>query len=298
MNNLIGIGNRLTQTDANGNISSFTMGASNQYLSGNGTWINFPAIPPSLWNQSGSSIYFNAGSVGIGTNNPNPAYLLDIAGDAHVNNLFVSGGVLISQKITASQSLKTDSIHSYTGETNFTSLKVKLANQFQVVGNSLFQGTVTSPAGYLFAPGKGITYSPANGTQVERFLLGNGTVLGATCLIPNANPWFTHFGWIQSVSNPSTGTQAALTTGSAPWDGSGIIEVEGTDQFGHANNGLLVNYFCGRNTLINTNNALANRGGIIYMGEQVAMAKNVKIGYDATKNIDPTASLSIWQENS
>lgn len=65
---------------------------------------------------------------------------------------------------------------------------------------------------------------------------------------------------------------AAVSIGSAPWDGNGIIEVEGTDQLGGTNNGLLINYFCGRNTLINVNNGLANGGGTIFMGNKVDMA--------------------------
>jgi hypothetical protein len=67
---------------------------------------------------------------------------------------------------------------------------------------------------------------------------------------------------------------------SAPWDGTGVIEVEGTNQFGIGESPLLINYYCGRNTYINTG---AN-GGIVGTG------KNVEIGLPQT---DLNTNLNI-----
>jgi hypothetical protein len=141
INYLAGTGNRFLQTDAAGNIVSFPMGTTGQYLAGNGTWVNFPSIPQNLWTQTGSGIFYN-GNVGI--NIAHPAYALDITGDLHVsNNVYVGGGVLISEKISVNSSLKTDTIHSSVGKTTFTA-PVKLKFQFEVDGSSIFNGQVNA----------------------------------------------------------------------------------------------------------------------------------------------------------
>ena len=151
INSLAGTNTRLLQTDANGNIIFLPQGSPNQVLYGNGTWGALP-VAPVIWQQAGSKAYYNNGFVGIGTNNPQVA--LDVVGDVKVsNNLYVGGGILISQKVEASSSMKTDTIHSTSGETKFTAKlmfldKVQvegatlLKSQFQVNGTSLFNGTV------------------------------------------------------------------------------------------------------------------------------------------------------------
>ena len=151
INNLAGTGTRLLQTDANGNIMFLPQGTASQVLYGNGTWGALP-VAPVIWQQAGSKAYYNNGFVGIGTNNPQVA--LDVVGDVKVsNNLYVGGGILISQKVEASSSMITDTVHSASGETKFTAklmfldkIQVEgatlLKSQFQVNGTSLFNGTV------------------------------------------------------------------------------------------------------------------------------------------------------------
>jgi hypothetical protein len=143
--------NRLMQADVNGNLIPLASGSASQVLYGNGTWGALP-VAPVIWQQAGSAVYYNNGFVGIGTNNPQVA--LDVVGDVKVsNNLYVGGGILISQKVEASSSMKTDTVHSASGETKFTSklmlldkIQVEgatlLKSQFQVNGTSLFNGTV------------------------------------------------------------------------------------------------------------------------------------------------------------
>jgi cytoskeletal protein CcmA (bactofilin family) len=143
--------NRFMQVDANGSLIPFPVGSPSQVLYGNGTWGTLPVVPV-IWQQAGSAAYYNNGSVGIGTNAPQAA--LDVVGDVKVsNNLYVGGGILISQKVEASSSMKTDTIHSTSGETKFTGklmlldkIQVEgatlLKSQFQVNGTSLFNGTV------------------------------------------------------------------------------------------------------------------------------------------------------------
>lgn len=56
--------------------------------------------------------------------------------------------------------------------------------------------------------------------------------------------------------------KSSLTIGSAPWNGSGIIELNGTNESGNPNV-LTVNYFCGRDVAICTNN---DAGGVVSIG--------------------------------
>ncbi|MBL7893798.1 MAG: hypothetical protein JNK50_00795 [Bacteroidia bacterium] len=108
LNSLIGNGNRVLLADAYGNISALSQGNSNQYLSGNGTWNNFPSGVTG-WSINGNVMYNNnSGYVGIGTSNPN--HLLDVNGDMHIaNNLYVDGKILISDRIESGV-IRTDSI--------------------------------------------------------------------------------------------------------------------------------------------------------------------------------------------
>ncbi len=153
INNLAGTGSRLLQTDSSGNIIFLSSGSPTQVLFGDGTWGAIPTpTTSSPWSQSGTNVY-TTNNVGIGTSFP--LFPLDVYGDMRVsNNLYVGGGIVISQKMQATSSLKTDTVHSVTGETNFTS-KVILKNQFQVDGSSLFNGTLQatniSTTGYLNA---------------------------------------------------------------------------------------------------------------------------------------------------
>jgi len=87
-----------------------------------------------------------------------------------------------------------------------------------------------------------------------------------------------HRNGLYAKLRPTGQVASALTIGSTGWDGSGIIEVSGSDENGQANNKLLINYFCGRNTLINTNTSLSNGGGIVSMGKFVKMMKHLEIG--------------------
>ena len=171
LNNLAGAGTRLLQTDASGNVIFLPAGSPSQVLFGDGTWGAVPTPTTSgPWAQSGTNV-FTTNNVGIGTSFP--LFPLDVYGDMRVsNNLYVGGGIVISQKMQATSSLKTDTVHSVTGETKFTS-KVILKQQFQVDGTSLFNGTLQ--ANDISTTG---SISAVNST-ITGFLATNKLILGS-----------------------------------------------------------------------------------------------------------------------
>lgn len=157
LNNLIGIGTRLVATDANGNIIPFTMGNPGDVLYGDGTWGGLPLMPAELWISTGSDIYYN-GKVGIGTSTP--AFPLDVIGNVRIsNNLYVGGGIIISDKVNANaevvtgkmiaDSIVTDSTKGFYGTTKFNG-DIKLSSRLNVDGNTIIGGNLT--AGSVSSP--------------------------------------------------------------------------------------------------------------------------------------------------
>ncbi|HLC84155.1 MAG TPA: hypothetical protein VJI69_10025 [Bacteroidia bacterium] len=157
LNNLMGIGNRLMQTDANGKIIPFPMGDPLKVLYGNGTWGALPTIPTALWSSSGYNVY-HLGYVGIGTNSP--TYPLDVIGDARIsNNLYVGGGIVITDKVNANSEVKTgmiktdsivtDSTKGFYGTTKFNG-DIKLSSKLNVDGEASIGGTLKLLGGLTF----------------------------------------------------------------------------------------------------------------------------------------------------
>ncbi len=132
-----------------------------------------------------------------------------------------------------------------------------------------------------------ITYDSTAGTETIQF----GTIRSKlqTCITP-ANTIGIGLKYIFDGSiffrpaNPVGSTNASLAVGSAAWNGSGVIEVEGTDENGGTTNGLLINYFCGRDVKICTNplaGGFVSTGnnfevGFPYPPRQVNIAANIK----------------------
>jgi cytoskeletal protein CcmA (bactofilin family) len=108
---LSGNGTALLSTDAQGNILRFNFSGNNQdVLTGNGNWTSISnLLPSSFWQSSGQNIFYNYGYVGIGTSNP--LFALDVFGDVRVsNNIYVGGGIVISDKVNAITEVNTSRV--------------------------------------------------------------------------------------------------------------------------------------------------------------------------------------------
>lgn len=204
-----GTGNRLLQTDANGNVIVLPVGSSNQVLLGNGTWGSIPT-PTNIWQQNGYGIYYTGGKVGVGTNNPLVA--LDVIGDARVsNNLYVGGGIVITDKVNANLEIK--------------SFDIKVDNDLSVESNSRFKGNNRLDNGFTFDGVNGVTYqtTAAGGTILN---------LGKTTPLPPANTCIAPYaGLMTNFSN-----RAIITFGTAA--NSNVLDFTNDGQNGYIDYGF------------------------------------------------------------
>ncbi len=300
LNNLAGTGNRLLQTDASGNIIPFTMGTSSQVLYGNGLWGSLPAAPSVFWNSSGSNIYFNTGKVGIGTSTP--LYPLDVIGDVRIsNNLYVGGGIIITDKVNAAtevvtSSIKTDSIATdstmgFYGTTKFNG-DVKLQNKLAVNGDALINGKTTVNGDFktlgslTFAGSKKISYTPPVGGGPGVFDFGGpGPIIPDPCYYVIPGTTVNQFtGLLQSYQSNAAGT-GVLSMGFDTENG--IIDLAGVGTSGTTS--LLINYICGKDVSMCT----GTNGGF------VATGNNFEVGLpnrseDITVNVKSIAPVGLY----
>ena len=294
---LAGTGNRLMQTDTAGNLLPFAMGTASQVLYGNGIWGALPTT--GLWQSNGNNLYWNNGYVGIGTQYP--VFQLDVQGDARItNNLYVGGGIVISEKMRANvdietkemravalsaDSIKMDATKAFYGETNVRG-DLKAKYNFQVDGSAAFNGSLTAGQGLMLnnTLGMKLLNGGSNGTtpSITFGQVGppNTTLPINECLFPSQSPWFYFGGRIQLYDNTSN---VALTMGS---DGAqSVIESSGS-------NHLLLNYYCGKDIAICT----GQNGGTVTMGKTVSMAQNLGIGnaWPNPTNTDANVALNIF----
>jgi hypothetical protein len=298
---LQGIGNRLLQTDADGNITPFPLGNSSQVLMGDGTWAALPAAVNS-WQLVANNIISNvSGNVGIGTNKP--LYKLDVIGDARIsNNLYVGGGIIITDKVKALEEVRTgamradsivmDGSRAIYGDTRIEG-DIDAKNKLSVTGNAQFNAQVMSLQGLNFDSQNGLKMnSVLEGNQmVNYFTLGRiANIFPASqCLIPGINQWMMNNGGGFISTQQNNSVNSSLRMYSAAWNGSGFIEVEGTNEVGAPNNALFVNWFCGRDIGLCVNTGLANGGGKVSVGNHFYANQHVEIG-DPVWGIAPNNS--------
>lgn len=244
--------NGLVLTDGQGKLFRLNFpNDATKVLLGNGTFGVLPSTPQ--WLTSGSNLYWNAGNVSIGSV-PN-SFKLNVEGDVRVshdlfvnNNMYVGGGIVISDKIQ--------------GVTEVKGWNFKVENDLQVTGTTRFNGLTQLDQGFTFDGSKGIKFIPGQDNG-GTFRYGNNNLLqplGVPCAAGPYSPVNHQFGgWLQiyDYNNPTTSGMLNLQT----WTGGSSIDASVGSQTGGG--GLLLNYFCGNNTYINTG---AN-GGEIFMGK-------------------------------
>lgn len=311
LNNLNGSGNRLLQTDASGNIIPFNMGTSSQVLYGNGTWGALPPLPYSVWNTSGSNIYYNMGNVGIGTTSP--LVQLDVIGDARIsNNLYVGGGIIITDKVNANaevvtakmsaDSIVTDSTKGFYGTSKFNG-DVKLESKLSVNGNTLINGTATvngefkTMGSLTFAGDKTISYVAGSGSSPSIFSFGFAPRPPSACFtapIIGAATINQFLGLMESYDADFTTTNVM----SMGFDGTnGIIDIAGP-----ATTKLLINNNCAHDVAISAgtlggNVAIGggNGGNIDLLG---GLNGDMKIGYGTnTGNVSIASGIASGNVN-
>lgn len=204
LKSLEGFGDGLITIDNNGKAIHIPFtGDGNQVLLGNGT---FGFLPGALWSYgSGGKIYYNGGKVGIGTTTPN--FMLDVDGDVRITqNLYLQGGLVISEKIETPKQMKAraivadsiimDSTKAIYGITNFKD-DVKLQSKLSVNGNTKINGIVNIS-------------SLSSGTPLQMVLVdnfGNLKLMGpSTPGCVGTLPWMTGGNTIGTIAESYMGT--------------------------------------------------------------------------------------------
>lgn len=162
---------------------------------------------------------------------------------------------------------------------------VYVGDKLNVAGQSTFEQEIFLKKGLLFDNLKGLSFTPSLGNNSNTFHYGN-KVLG----IPEkcaAAPqvWANHqFGGMIQIFDADPVTGAYMPNSGLlniqTWTGGSSIDAS---VGGIANGGgLLLNYFCGNNTFINTG---------VY-GGKVSMGKNVEIGMP-TENLNTALNINL-----
>lgn len=190
------------------------------------------------------------------------------ATNAQISQTLTSGGLIDAHCIHASDTL-------IAGDDIIALQNVNVAGNINLNGSLIFDQANVA----------GFKYFAANTVNNPFPMIHFGKASNQTlpmapiCPLPSGlnSPWVTVNGGF--MSHYSQGPiNAGLKLYTAGWNGWGHIEVEGTNEVGADQNALAINYFCGRETHINTNNSLPNEGGWVRMGGRVSMQKHLEIG--------------------
>jgi hypothetical protein len=162
-----------------------------------------------------------------------------------------------------------------------------------------FSKLISAEAGIALNPSKTLKIISDSIAGEKTVYFGRVNANAPTCISPNlggTNTKFLFEGFMTSLpSNPLGSTNSALIMGSAPWDGSGLIDVQGTDNNGGTSNGLLINYFCGRDVSICTNTDPGYNSGVVRVGKHFEVGgPYVPSGSpEVTANINSVANTGL-----
>ncbi len=177
-------------------------------------------------------------------------------------------------------------------------------------GNLNVKGSLFAKEGLLFDNTNGLKYTPATSTFGAIYEIGditphpNKTLPFYECSIPGVPGSImalNNFNGVYRAYSINGLVNATTEMYNTPWNGYGHIEVQGTDQNGLGKNELLINFWCGRNTGINT----GPNGGVTYFGNFVEIgfptrqntALNIKgkTGQTTVFNIDNSVNSSVFK---
>jgi hypothetical protein len=290
INGLAG-GDGILKTDATGNVNKLPYtGSTTDVLTGVGTFTPLGSLLPApLWQQGTTGIFHN-GHVGI--NKSNPQYALDIAGDVNVsNNVYVGGGIVVAQRVKLDTLKFNSSGGRIAGTGNVVEVigDLKTQNKLEVQGNALFGGNLKALNGIqLDNLQNGIKFIPDNN--------GGGTfVYGKTAIPFPLIPACASGPYYSTINHQLQGSlQLYYPTSSGNYfNGSGLLNIQTFTNGGCSidasvggsvspNAGLLINYFCGANTYINT----GNNGGEIHLGKTIINGKKSLLHPDAWLSVN------------
>ncbi len=288
LNSLTNNGNGIVTYDNTGKlIPAIFPNDATKVLLGNGTWGSIP-IPQNYWQLNNQDLFtITPGNVGIGTNQP--LFKLDVIGDVRISeNLYVGGGIIITDKVNAASEVNTnkinallelksaalrvdsiimDSTKAIYGQANFTD-DVKLANKLRVDGDVQINGNFKTAGSLTFAGDKVISYQPTTGGFGNYCFGTPPSPQAEPCFFPNTNNLIVQ-GTFYSWGHRNWDSQQPITVMQMGFDGAnGVIDIAGTSSGGSPS--LLINYYCGKKVFVNTG---VNGGDI-----QLASSGKVGIG--------------------
>ena len=265
-----GAGNANTQWKINGNTASSTdfMGTTNNQS----LIFKTNNIERAKIGLLGDVIINEGGFFRPLPSNPIAAYMLKVGGSGAFEGELNSRNLFVQEYITYMKSLKgpridvdtirMDSTRGIFGKTKIFG-DVNIKQDLLVEGTTTLRNNLITEKGFTFDGTNGFSYIPSNGSSPKIFQYGNKVSgIGTNCAA-GPQSWANHqFGGILQIydyNNPTSSGLLNLQT----WAGGSSIDASVGGQT--VAGGLLLNYFCGNNTFINT----GQYGGIVSMGKIV-----------------------------
>lgn len=250
-------------------------------------------IERALFDTQGRTIFDGGGEVIIhpgGLNRPilsNPiaVYMLKVGGSGHFEGEVNARQLFIQEYITFLKSMKgpridvdtirMDSTRGIFGHTKIFG-DVQIKQNLEVIGDATFKNNLTAEKGILFDNSNGISYSVNNG--LKTFHYGGTGARPATvpCAAAPYSGVLNQFGgWLQ-IYDPANPTTSGLLNFQT-WAGGSSIDASvsgNTPTNVGTSDRLLINYFCGNSTFINT----GPNGGEVHLGKTIIGGQSQKTG--------------------